>query len=290
MLVTVFTPLYNRENSIRDVYTSLCNQTCFDFEWLVINDGSTDSSGDIMDGIVASHNNSFPIRYSRRENRGLMATLNEGITKATGKLFMRLDSDDSALPNAIKHIKDNFNLIKDKENICALVFRAVGCDGKYVGFHPFTDKQVSDFATFRDRLHATGDRSEVMKVSVFKEFPFPIIESEKFCPEGLIWNRIASQYDALYMTEPIYKKGTPDDSITADVFNYLKRNVKGTTLYYREIVANNNFSFKYRLLNTVKFYRYAFYSGESLFDKIPLRFVLLGLPLGVLVIVYDKIR
>lgn len=290
MTVTVFTPLYNRERSISDVYESLKNQTCKDFEWLVINDGSTDSSGDILEKILKSHNNSFPIKYHKRENHGLMFTLNEGIGLAEGDLFMRLDSDDKALPNAVESIITNYHLIKNEDNICALVFRSVDYNNKSVGYHPFDDVQLCDFAAYRDKYKARGDRSEVMKTVIFRKYPFPIIEGEKFCPEGLIWNRIAKDYKALYMTTPIYQKGEPDDSITADVYNYLKKNCKGTTLYYREIVSNKTFSFKYRLLNSIKFYRYAFYSGESLLDKIPLLYIMIGMPLGLLVTLIDKLK
>ena len=290
MLVTVFTPLFNREHSIKAVYESLCRQTCKDFEWFVINDGSTDASCKIMDEIVANHDQSFPIRYVFRENLGLMATLNEGISAAKGELFMRLDSDDSALPDAIKLISENYSKIKDDPKVCALVFRAVDYKNVLVGTHPFERPEISDFASFRDFYSAEGDRSEIMKVEIYRKYPFPMIEGEKFCPEGLVWNRIASQYNALYMTEAIYKKGMPDDSITAHVYHYLKKNSKGTTLYYREIVSSSRFSVKYRLLNAIKFYRYVFFSGENPFSGIPLFYAMVGLPLGLLVVLYDRIK
>ena len=68
--------MYNREKSIKAVYDSLCEQTSHNFEWLVINDGSTDKSGEIMDEIIKMHTKSFKIRYNRQENLGLNRTLN----------------------------------------------------------------------------------------------------------------------------------------------------------------------------------------------------------------------
>ena len=67
MILTIFTPLYNRENSIKAVYDSLCKQTSQNFEWLVINDGSTDKSGEIMDEIIKMHTGSFKIRYYKQK-------------------------------------------------------------------------------------------------------------------------------------------------------------------------------------------------------------------------------
>ena len=287
MFLTVFTPLYNRESSIRDVYDSLCNQTCKEFEWLVVNDGSTDNSGAIMKEILTHHNNSFPIRYIERENLGLMATLNEGIENALGKMFMRLDSDDRALPEAVDLIVRYYTLIQNRDDICALVFRSVDLNNNPIGSHPFAESQITDFGEFRDRYRAQGDRSEVMKMDVYKHYRYPVIPGEKFCPEGYIWLKIAQKYQAYFMREPIYQKGAPDDSITSSIYKYQKSNCKGMTLHYRALVSNRKLSFRFRMLGSIKYFRFVFYSGENPFKKIPLQFILFGLPLGIIVAIYD---
>lgn len=122
-MITVFTPLYNREKSIYATYASLRNQTKQEhFEWLVINDGSTDGSDGIMQNIIAGHDGVFTITYIARENKGLNRTLNEGIVRAQGDLFCRLDSDDSAAPNLIEQISLHYREIENDDSICAMVF------------------------------------------------------------------------------------------------------------------------------------------------------------------------
>lgn len=288
-LVTVFTPLYNREESIKNVYLSLVSQTCKDFEWLVINDGSTDASPSIMDDIISTHSADFRIGYYSKPNEGLNRTINKALDLAQGKVMMRLDSDDEALPDAVQLIKDNYNVISDNDNLCAVVFLPVDENGNRFGYHPFIEPTMCDFGTYRDKYSATGDRAEVMKLSVYRNYKYPEIDGEKFIPESVVWNRIAQDYKALYINEPIYKKGRPSDTITASIYSHLKRNCNGTLMYYKEIVNNTNFSYRYRILNSTKYYRYVFFSKEYKINEVPWYLALVGFPVGLMVILRDFI-
>lgn len=290
MLVTIFTPVYNRERSIRDVYDSLMNQTDKHFEWLVINDGSTDNTGRVLNEIVRVHDCSFPIRLFEQENKGLNRTINFAIEQARGDMLMRLDSDDVALPDAVKKIHEWYPRIMNEDSICAIAFRSMHFDGSLVGFHPFDGEMISDFCSFRHIFHGTGDRNEVMKVDVYKRYKFPEYEGENFCPEALVWNRIAQDYQCLYLPDPIYKKGFEEDSITSKVYATLKRCCQSTcTLYYEELM-NTNLPYKERLGSAIRYYRYAFFAKREIFRNIPLSLSLLALPIGILVIFYDFIK
>lgn len=290
MLVTVFTPVYNREKSIRAVYDSLCVQTNQDFEWLVINDGSTDKTGDIIDNIVQNHRMAFSINYVKKQNEGLNRTINRALCVAKGILMMRLDSDDIALPDAVALIHDKYDLIKEDAKMCALTFRSLRFDGKFNGFHPFEKDTRSDFCTFRYIHHGTGDRSEVMKVEVFRKFMFPEFEGENFCPEALVWNRIAKEYDCIYATEAIYKKGFDADSITAKIYATLKRCCLGSCTLYFEALNNPAIPFKGRFGSAVRYYRYALFAKRSLWRGIPMNLIVTALPVGMMVVVADYFK
>lgn len=291
MFLTIFTPLYNREKSIRNVYNSLICQTHLDdFEWLVINDGSTDNSSEIITEIINNHTHKFPIRYYTQTNKGLARTINRAISIANGTLFCRLDSDDYATPTMVEYIFNHYPLIKDSPKLCSIVFLSQTEDEKINGYHPFPTTFQSNFSLYRDKYHATGDRSEVMKTQIYRQYKFPEIENEKFCPEGLVWNRIAKDYDALYINLPIYVKSPASDSITSQIYQHLKRNCIATTQYYYEIITDSRFSFIYRVINAIKYYRYAFFANANIIKNIPWIFVLLGLPCGILVIIYDKLK
>lgn len=287
--ITVFTPLYNRSKSIYKVYESLCKQSCYDFEWLVINDGSNDGSDLIMNDILKNHSYPFNISFFSQENNGLTRTINKAIQLSKGILFFRLDSDDYALPDAIYNILNYYKLIENDKSLCSITFLSQTSDGKINGIHPFNRIKRSNFSEYRDRYKAIGDRAEVMKIDIYKKFKYPEIHNEKFCPEGIVWNRIASQYDTIYIPKAIYVKGDPEDSITANIYNNLRKNSKGVALYYKEILCNSNFSFRYRFINAIKYYRYAYFAKYPMIKDIPF-LMLFALPLGWLIMLFDIIR
>ena len=92
-MVTVFTPVYNRANTLERLYSSLCSQTYKDFEWLIVNDGSTDSTGEVLANIK-SKDHFFNIVVIDKENGGKHTAINRGIKEAKGELFFIADSDD----------------------------------------------------------------------------------------------------------------------------------------------------------------------------------------------------
>ena len=95
-----------------------------------------------------------------------------------------------------------------------------------------------------------------MKTHVYRAFLYPEFESEKFCPEGIVWNRLSVDYQALYIPVAVVEKTFPEDSITKSVYAVLKTNLKGTLTYYSEILNNPKASVKYKCLNSIKYFRY----------------------------------
>ena len=102
-MFSVFTPLYNRAHLIYRIFISLCNQTNKDFEWIIVDDGSTDKSEEVIAKLNKKTHN-FRIRYIYQENGGKHRAINKGVREAEGELFMILDSDDSLPPTAIETI------------------------------------------------------------------------------------------------------------------------------------------------------------------------------------------
>lgn len=290
MLVTVFTPLYNREKSIRAVYESLCAQTNKCFEWLVINDGSTDRSASIMEDIIANHDRSFPIRYYKKENEGLNRTINKALDLASGEMLFRVDSDDFALPNAVEYIQKYYHLIEHDEKLCSIVFLPQDHLGHQVGYHPFDEVTKSNFLDYRYVYNATGDRAEVTKLSVFRKFRFPEYEGEKFCTEGIVWGRMAQEYDCWYIPERIYQKSFQEDTITSNIYNTLKKCANGTSQHYYELLKYKRIPFKSRVVIGIKYFRYAFFAKRMVFKGVPLPITAISFPLSCLVMIHDYLK
>lgn len=103
MKVTIFTPTYDRAYIIEQLYRSLQRQTCFDFEWLVVDDGSTDNTAELFEQ-WQKESNPFSIRYFQQENGGKCRAINHGLELAAGKLFFTVDSDDYLTDDAVEKV------------------------------------------------------------------------------------------------------------------------------------------------------------------------------------------
>ena len=119
MKYTIFTPLYNRANLISRVYESLKRQKIKDFEWIVVDDGSTDGA-DIIISEWPKSEKDFSIRYFYKENGGKHTAINMALSHARGDFFLICDSDDYFMDNALtiadKWIRDVNNFESPFEN------------------------------------------------------------------------------------------------------------------------------------------------------------------------------
>ena len=110
---TVFTAAYNARHKLDRVYSSLCAQTFRDFEWLVIDDGSTDGSRELIESWAQDC--PFPMRYEFQENQGKHVAWNRGVTLARGELFLNLDHDDACVPQALERLKFHWDNIPNDQ-------------------------------------------------------------------------------------------------------------------------------------------------------------------------------
>ncbi len=189
MKVTVFTPTYNRAKLIGDLYKSLCEQTCYDFEWLIVDDGSEDDTQKIVEGWIEKCNN-FSIRYIYKSNGGKHTAINMGAENALGKYFFIVDSDDYLAPNAIQDI------IRGFETIPSAGYAGVGflrCfeNGEIIGT-TFDSECIDATALERNKYMITGDKAEVYYTEIIRKYPFPVFEGERFLTEALVWYRISN--------------------------------------------------------------------------------------------------
>ena len=118
--VTVFTPTYNRAETLPELFNSLMKQNCSNFEWLIVNDGSTDNTIKIINEFIKEA--TFPIRIINTSNGGKHRAINKGVKIAKGEWFAIVDSDDFLLPNAIERIIYHIETVNNDQNI-AIIFQ-----------------------------------------------------------------------------------------------------------------------------------------------------------------------
>jgi glycosyltransferase involved in cell wall biosynthesis len=193
-LFTVFTPSYNRSHTLHRPYESLRRQTCRDFEWLVVDDGSTDGSAERVEDF--GREAGFPVRLLVQQNRGKHIAMNRGMTEARGRFFLPLDSDDACLPDALETLRRGWEGIPEssREGFASVVGRCVYPDGRPVG-RPFP-RTVLDASGLeaRYRWGIEGELWGFVRTEVLRHFRFPESAERTYIPESLVWDRIATRY------------------------------------------------------------------------------------------------
>jgi len=214
MLITVFTPTYNRGYIIGKLYESLKRQTFKDFEWLIVDDGSTDNTGEIVSNFI-NEKPFFPIRYIKTENGGKHRAINKGVQLAQGDLFFTVDSDDYIPEQALKYISDEWINTKSQRNfVCALFGLRCHKDGSLIG-KTFEGERIVTSSIDAGRHGIRGDKGEVFVTEILKHYPYPEIECENFSTEAIIWDRMSHDgYKYIYFNKWICTCEYLDDGLT----------------------------------------------------------------------------
>jgi glycosyltransferase involved in cell wall biosynthesis len=233
-MITVFTPTFNRAETLEKLYKSLIAQSSYEFEWLVIDDGSTDGTNEVMFNFI-NNNNPFRIRYYRQENGGKHRAINRGVNLAVGDAFFIVDSDDYLLGDAIERISEWWKSIVDRDDFAGVSGLKVKESGHKIGDVPIFEEYVDATNLDRRQYGLCGDKSEVYKTEVLKRYPFPEFEGENFITEAVVWDRIA--YDGKkirWYNYPTYVCEYRDDGLTHKGQSIFVHNPKGWGLYIRQ--------------------------------------------------------
>lgn len=253
MMITVFTPTYNRAHLLPRLYESLVNQTSRNFEWVIVDDGSIDNTEEI----VGEWRCDFPIKYYYKSNEGKHTAINYGVERAKGELFFIADSDDWLPKDALKIVEEEYKACQQNE-VCGGV---AGLDrfanGKVTGSGLPFDTIDCDAMDIRYRYRVTGDLKEVFKTRVLREFPFPEIRGEQFCPEQLVWFRIAQKYKLHYFNKPIYVADYQVNGITAGIVKARVNSPIASCMTYGEMLKYD-IPFFQKLKAAINYWRFRY--------------------------------
>lgn len=232
MKLTVFTPTYNRGYIIENLYRSLQRQTFHDFEWLVVDDGSTDNTEELFARYMMEEN-AFPIRYIKTKNGGKHRAINKGVPMAQGELFYIVDSDDYLPDDALQIICDVEATIpeNEKQNFGGVCGER-GVDSTHAIGSTFSGEVLDITMLERPLHHIAGDKAEVFYTSILKKYPFPEFEGENFVTECVIWDKIASDgYKLRFFNKIVMVTEYREDGLTAQGNALFLKNPHGYGLY-----------------------------------------------------------
>lgn len=256
--LTIFTPIYNRGYIIEKLYRSLQRQSVFDFEWLVINDGSTDNTDSLFQTWL-KEDNKFSIRYYKQENKGLMVGFNKGVKLAKGEYLSKIDSDDYVTDDCVESILKWLNTIKGNNEVFAVGgMRGLTNKTPLKGDNqwpllPKDNTYLDVFDYERNKYNLDADMTEAWSISVLRKFPFPEFENEWYAPEAIVFDAIAiAGHKIRWFSKIICICEYQNDGITKNGLLVQKKNPLGFSM-----------AWKYKLKLKVSFKRKLFCLSQS---------------------------
>ena len=267
MTVTVLTPTFNRGGGrLQSLWNSLQKQTVKDFEWLVVDDGSTDGTKDLITQL--QEKSDFPIRYIYKSNGGKHTALNVGIQTICSELIFIVDSDDCVTDDAVESILKIHKKYRSQNNICGYAFLRAFPDGKVNGKKFDVDEKIGSYIDVRVNGDDTGaDKAEVFKTHCLKEFPFPEYPNEKFLGEDLVWVRMARKYEMVHINKAIYVGNYLEDGLTN---NRRKHNIASPVgcMHRAEEFMESDLKTRYRIKGGLQYIVYGRFAGVKICDLI----------------------
>lgn len=253
MIFTIFTPTYNREKLLPQLYESLLKQTIQNFEWVIIDDGSTDKTEDTVRKFISEEK--INIKYIKKMNEGKQKTYNMAIDLAQGEYFICIDSDDYYVENGLEIIKYYIEKNQENKRIGAYSYLSIYPNEKLIGTPFPKDEMISNSFDIYYNNNVKGDKGIVFETKILKKFRFPCIEGEKFITEALLYNRISKEYDWVFFNEKIEVKEYQNTGLSKNLDKIIFENPKGYNLYYKELQEHIN-SFKSFLKVNYSYYLY----------------------------------
>jgi glycosyltransferase involved in cell wall biosynthesis len=266
-LFTVFTTTFNRSSTLPRVFDSLRAQTFRDFEWLIVDDGSTDGTKGLVEKWQCE--SGFPIRYVFQWNRGKPAAFNRGVEEAQGELFLTLDSDDACVPQALERLKYHWDNIPlhEKHKFSAVTALCEDQNGKLVGDKFPRDVLDSDSIELYFKYKVSGEKWGFHRTDVLKQFPFPVVENTKFVSEGVVWFAISRKFKTRFVNEAL-RIYHIDDNVGDHLSSLSPAVLAGRAVFHKYVLNELPgwfFSMPRKILRSaVNFSRYSFGMGKGL--------------------------
>lgn len=247
--ITVFTPTYNRAHLLHNCYESLLKQENKQFKWLIIDDGSTDNTKEVVEKWIQE--NLIEIKYVYKENGGLHTGYNKAIELLDTELSICIDSDDWLADNAIELILNFWDL--NKEDDCAGI---IGLDfdnnGNIIGGYLPNDKKIDPILLLAAKQK--GDKKYVVRTDLYKTVaPMPVFSDEKnFNPHYMIL-KLSKNYKFLTLNEPLCIVDYQEDGMSANIFKQYLDSPKSFAELRRIIMSLPNTPFVYLCKTTIHY-------------------------------------
>lgn len=233
--LTIFTPTYNRAEYLEKCYQSLFSQDSQDFIWQIVDDGSTDTTEEIVQKFILE--NRINIEYYKKENGGKASAINYSLDRTKTNFWLCLDSDDYLFPDAVKKILKICEEIKNEKNVCgAFTVRSNKFGAPMAKIDIPLNVLYATQLDIRYKYNVPPEYVQVYKYDVIKDCRFPLFEGEKFITESWMQDRLDLISTFKIFHEPIMVCEYLQDGLTNNYWNLIRNNPLGFLEFYGQRV------------------------------------------------------
>lgn len=286
-VLTVFTPAYNRGYIIQNCYNSLRRQTCKNFVWLVIDDGSTDNTAELIKQ-WQKEDNGFEIRYIYKDNGGMHTAHNTAYENIDTELNVCIDSDDFMPDDAVEKIIKFWEKY-GSDKYAGLVGLDATYDGKIIGTKFPENMKSTALSAFYEN-GGKGDKKLVYRTEVMKKYPpYPVFEGEKYVSLGYKYLLCDQEYELLVMNEILCNVEYQEDGSSRNMFRQYLKNPKGFA-FLRKIDMKYKKGIKNHFRSCIHYVSSSIISRNRHFiEESPKKMLtVLAIPFGVVLTMYIK--
>ena len=229
--LTVFTPAYNRAHTIGRTYESLCRQTLQDFEWLVVDDGSSDNTRELVGGWIKE--NRIPIRYIYQENQGMHGAHNTAYKNIYTELNTCIDSDDYMPDDAVEKIVEFWQRLSalQREKYAGIIGLDISIKGEIIG-SDFPRELLETTLTDYYARGGKGDKKLVYRTDIINQYPeYPIFEGEHYVGLAYKYMLIDQNYKLLVLNQPLVVVDYQSDGSSHIMYRQYWNNPKGFAFF-----------------------------------------------------------
>lgn len=265
MLLTIFTPTYNRAHTLKRLFNSIQLQQSEDFEWLIIDDGSTDNTDSIIKEI--ENKATFPILFIKQQNGGKHRAYNNALKYARGNFLFTVDSDDwlpeNSLMSITSIIRSNPHIFSD-EKVAGIIALKNYADGNIIG-HRYINSDIVTSLSELSHSGQGGERSIILKTDIAKLYPYPAIATENFMTESVVYDQIDINHKFFVSNEELTSCEYQADGLSSNPKRLMVKNPGGYMIYYSQRIDIAT-SIKERIGYIIRYNAFKrIYSGKELY-------------------------
>lgn len=221
----VFTPTYNRAYCLSSLFASLCRQTVSNFNWLIVDDGSTDETEELIERFMEV--SFFPITYIKQQNGGKQRAHNCGVNASNSELFICVDSDDKLVDSALQEVWNCWQKNKSNNKVAGIIALQGSAEGVPHGTKMPEGLKLTTMWDLYYKYKHKGDTVHIYRTDILKKYPFEVEEGEKFIAETYVYHQIDQKYLLAVLPSVIYVSEYLNDGYTKNVRKVTRENPRG---------------------------------------------------------------